>query len=271
MRPRPAQKSIYLLVFYFVISSLFLFLDSRGSLGGLHIVGQRVTTPLEERLYGGKTEVLGRFGGLGRLGKEEKNTQYLEERIAFLEGQIGQMGALREENERMRYLLGAGLSANWRFEPLRVFSIYADLVNVGGIGEIGGMRGKIVIATEGKGGIYVGRVEKVVGQQAEVFLPTKDGEKIPVRVRNRDTGEVRASGILVGRGEDMIIDQVLTGEVLEEGDLVLTAGDERGVPPELLIGYVARILPVTGAFQQAEMTQAIDYRKLQVIFVVTKF
>ena len=256
---------------YFVLAGFLLLLDFRGKLDSLHSFAQRVTTPIKESLFKAKTETLGRFGLLGRLGKEERNTEELQGRIFFLEGRVLEMGVLREENARMRYLLGAGLPANWQFAAFRVVSVYAD--SLYGHTDFVDPKDKILINTDQgtKGGIYVGRVEKVLGRQAEVFLPTKDGERIPVRVRDKDSGEAMASGILFGRGGRVFIDQVLTGETLREGDLVLTSGDEVR-PSELLIGMVFRILPISaGAFQQAEVVQALDYRKLQVIFLITRF
>ena len=270
---RPGKTSYIPLILYFILAGMLPFLDLGGNTRGWHSLAQRLTTPAEEKLFRLRAGGVGALTGIwGKTSKETgKRISELEIRNAFLEAQISQMGAMREENEHMRYLLGAGLPANWKFQPAKVSTAYADSIFVGEVGGGGEATGKIVISTEGKGGNFVGKVEKVVGSQAEVFLPTKDGSKIPVKVRDKDNGDLRASGILVGRGGRMILDQVLTGEVLKLDSLVVTSGDEH-MPGELLVGKVSKILPISsGAFQQAEVTQAIDYNKLNVVFVITKF
>ena len=269
MRSAGKRFIYYLSLSYFIFAGVILWGDSHGRLEKLHILAQKATTPVEERLFRAKTVTLGRFGDKRTSEEKDKRISELEVRSAQLEGQIAQFGALKEENERMRYLLGAGLPANWKFEPLRATQNYTDRLYTSA--ELQELQGKTVISTEGKDGIYVGRVEKIIGNQAEIFLPTKDGERMPVKVRDKDIGEARASGILVGRGGRMVLDQVLTGESLKSQDLVVTSGDESR-PNGLLIGRVGKILPVSaGAFQQAEVEQAIDYKQLDVVFVITKF
>lgn len=261
---------------YFVAGGLLLFGDLRGFLRPVHVFAQAITIPVESRFFRGKEETLGKLGSLGELG-EDKNQriQELEERNALLSSQIAQIGSLRTENEHMRNLLGSSLPSSWKFTPARFISLQIDRLYAEAPSQ--DITGKPVIWVNtpepGKTnyGVFLGRIEKIVGQRAEILLPTSSDSKVRVNVKDRDSGQKQAMGIVEGRGGRMILGQVLTGETLESGDIVVTAGDDN-IPPDLILGYIDKVLGVEkGTFVQAEMKKPVEYGRLEEIFIVNKF
>ncbi|MDO8503503.1 MAG: rod shape-determining protein MreC [bacterium] len=270
-----AQKRVsYFFILYLLFSMLLLLLDSKGSLSFLHKGAQAITSPFKSALFSGRLTVLSPFIVIGNSGKKEAEIEKLQQEKADALSQLSALTAAKEENERMRYLLGTTLPPSWHFAPLRVVGKIGDTLITAG--DLPAEAGEPVIATPGtesagrrRSGVFIGKVGGTVGREIKVILPTSTSSKIPVIVRAPD-GARRASGILVGKGESMRIEQVLSSETLSEGDLVLTSGE--GAPPELLIGYVSKILPQeASAWKSAEVKTAMDVEDLDFVFVITKF
>lgn len=266
------KSTSYLFIFYLVLSILLLLLDSQGALSFLHQGVQAVTTPLKSALFSARTTMLSPFVAISDWQNKEAEIEKLQQEKADVLSQLSTLTALKEENERMRYLLGTALPARWQFAPFRVVGKIGDIVLATGdlkpeIGE------PVIIASEvtpeTRSGVFIGRVGETVGRELKVILPTNTSSKIPVIVRAPD-GARQASGILEGRGGSMRLEQVLSSETLSEDDLVLTSGE--GAPPELLIGYVSKVLPQeASAWKSAEIRMAINVENLDFVFVITKY
>ncbi|MBI4033102.1 MAG: rod shape-determining protein MreC [Candidatus Blackburnbacteria bacterium] len=267
------QKRIsYLFVFYLLFSTILLFLDSRGSLSFLHQGAQALITPLKVSLTGVKKTFLSPFVAISDWKKKEAEIEKLRQEKADVLSQLSALEALREENGRMRYLLGTALPPSWQFAPLRVVGKVGDTLLATGDSKPEAREPVIIsaeVTPEKRSGVFVGKIDSVVGREIKIILPTAAVSKIPVIVRAKD-GERRASGILVGRGGNMRLEQVLSSETLFEEDLVLTSGE--GAPPELLIGYVSKVLPSeASAWKSAEVEMVVNVENLDFVFVVTKY
>lgn len=269
------SNSLYLFIFYFLFSSLIVFTDKRGFLAdppagraGFRGLVQGFTTPVESQLFRARVALFAPFSVFSSTSEKDKRIQELEKENAQLLAQVTALRAVEEENARARHLLGATLPSSWHFEPARVTSVFADRMFL--VSDAKPELGMPVITSEDKSGVLVGQVGEIVGKKAVVTLPTNEQLKIAVRVRDRETGERQGSGIVVGRGGKLLLEQVLTSEIVEEGDLAVTAGDEN-LPPELLVGYITRAWETKGAFKEAEVKMAIQPEKLDFVFLVTKF
>lgn len=274
---RPGAKSNFIpIVLYFAFGGLLFFLDSRGFLRPLHGLTQMLIVPVESGLFGAREGTLGKLGELGKWGEEkDKKIQELEERNASLSSLVAQIGSLQTENEHMRNLLGSTLPGTWNYTPAKLISLEVDSLYI--LSSWPDIEGKPAVWVEkqesGKTnyGIFLGKVKKTSGGKAEILLPTSSESKITVNVKNKDSGQKQAMGIVEGRGGRMILGQVLTGETLKSGDLVVTAGDEN-TPPDLLVGYIDKVLNVEkGTFAQAEMKKPVEYERLEELFVVNKY
>ncbi len=267
MQGAKSNTLYYLVFFYFLFSIFIFFLDSRGALEFLHRGAQVLTIPVRSWLYDSRVTLLSPLSVFSSGEQNKQRISELEGRVASLSAQLGREQALEEENAKMRRLLGTNLPPNWQFAPGRVVSTSSDIMAM--TSDYTPSVGVSVITSE-ENGILIGRVEKAVGKEVLVSLPTHISSKIPVIVRGQD-GNRRASGIVVGQGRTARLEQVLASESLEKGDLVLTSGDAN-LPPELLIGYVDKVnRSQASPWQEAGVKSAIDPSGLDYVFFVTKY
>lgn len=197
-----------------------------------------------------------------REGKNEEG----ERKIAVLEGQIA---TLKSENEAMRRLLGAKLPASWKFTPARVIGAPADDLQIDKGAQEGIKKGMAVVLDN----VLVGKISWVGEHFSRVLLPSSTNAKILGITRsatdNNGSGGIKARGLLIGHGGKISLERVLTQESPEEGDLVLTAGDE-DLPPDMVIGQVRKINKIEGQiYQEAEVKNLIEPKSLETVFVVT--
>lgn len=266
------RNTSYLFISYFLFSIFLFFLDSRGLLSLVHISVQTITSPFKSALFSARKTALAPFAAISNSEKKDAEIETLRQEKADMLSRLSFLTALKEENERMRYLLGTTLPASWQFSPLRVVGRIGDSLTTTSDLPLDADRPVIVsmdVAPEKRSGVFVGKTGQAVGAEVNIILPTNTQSKIPVIVRS-PSGARRASGLLVGRGGEIRLEQVLSSEALTERDLVLTSGE--GAPPELLIGFVDKVLPPdSSATRSAEVEAAINTENLDFVFVITKY
>ncbi len=269
----------YLTSFYFIFSFLLVFLESQNLLGFIHKVSQITTIPIRSILYQARVNVLSPLS-FNTIKEEIKQINTLKSKNADLESQILGLQSLKEENIQMRRLLDTGLPATWKFSPARVVTVYGDSVYLlsDTIPEVGtpviislDIENKISEQSVGLTGVYVGRVQNIVGNQIKVDLATNTVSKIPVITRSVVTRERQATGILKGRTGKVVLEQVLATENLQEGDLITTSGDA-GFPPDLLVGYVGKVLGNgSSTLKQSEVKLAFQPSIILYAFLISKY
>lgn len=266
------QKNNSIHLVFFVFAIILILLEKNSLLVFLHEFGQKIVSPVRTNLTHTANYAFGiiSFTSIGAM--QEKILQ-LEALNAQLYSEAAHVRALEEENKEARRLFGTNLPSSWKFSIGKVVWGLGDSLFV--TGEPKPDSGMPVIYTTNAGevpiGVYIGRVNAGVGGESEVILSTNPSSKIPVIVRDAKTRDRRASGILLGRGGVGILDQVLSGESLNVGDLVLTSGGA-GVPPELLVGFIDNVLDSKNtAVRQAEVKLAVEPKTLEYIFFVTKY
>ncbi|MBI2007290.1 MAG: rod shape-determining protein MreC [Candidatus Blackburnbacteria bacterium] len=260
------SNTFYLFIFYFLFSISIIYADRRGFLADLHRFAQGVTTPVGSQLFRARVALFAPFSGFSSENEKDKKIREMEAENAGLLAKLASLKGVEEENVRARHLLGATLPPSWHFEPARVVSVFADKMFL--TSDTVPSLGMPVITSGDKGGVFLGLVENVSGKKATVVLPTSESAKNTVLIRDGETGERHGAGILVGQGR-LTLEQVLASETINEGDIVVTSGE--GLPPELLVGYVTKVLEIKGAFQEAEVEPAVDPAKLDFVFLITRF
>lgn len=275
MRTTPGKT--YLLILYFLIAGVFLFLDSRHFLGFIHTAGQNISDPTRNQLTATKKNFKS-FFAWGETKNLEERIEKLNTEKAELISRLANYKAIEDENKQMRRLLGSGLPQNWKFTPAQIISRVGDAVFLtsntesGVLGTVVLVAGDTNVGKQGmKAGVYVGKTEGRVGNQIKTILATDTNSKIPVIVRDKNSFDQRASGILEGRGGKVVLGQVLSRETISEGDFVLTSG-EANFPGELLLGSITKVLTSSNsALQQADVRPALDINELNVVFYITKY
>lgn len=82
-----------------------------------------------------------------------------------------------------------------------------------------------------------------------------------------------ALGVVKGKGDGIVLENVVLSDKLQEGDLVITKGDVdgrgNGIPPELVVGKITSIdRRPSNLFQSAEVMGLIDITNLTTVFVL---
>lgn len=274
MRTSPGKT--YLLVIYFFIAGTFLFLDSRQLLSFIHTAGQKLSDPVRNQLTATKKNFKSFFAWGETKNLEEKIVKLNTENAVLLSA-LANYKATEDENKQMQRLLGSGLPQNWKFAPAQVISRVGDAVFLTSntepdLGTVVIVAGDANVSKQGmKSGVYVGKTEGRVGNQIKTILATDTNSKIPVIVRDKNSFDQRASGILEGRGGKVVLGQVLSRETISEGDFVLTLR-EANFPGELLLGSITKVLTSSNsALQQADVRPALDVNELNVVFYITKY
>lgn len=147
-------------------------------------------------------------------------------------------------------------------------------------GSLAGIRRNFpVILREG----VVGRIQSVTALQAVVQLMVDRRHRFPVLVeRSRekmmgrgDGGAVEMlaqdRGIVYGTGQDLRMTRIRMLADVQPGDRVITSGLGGVFPKGLLVGTVTKISRERHElFQTAEIRPAVDFRKIEGVFVVVK-
>lgn len=252
--------------FLLVFSSLLIFADKKSWLQSPKSIIQRPFIWAEERIFVGYQKVAGLFP-ISDWRRAETEIQRLEGELRQMAVAQNDLNSCREENERMRKLLGAPLPPKWKFLDAKVIGQVSGQMRINK-GEKEGVKKDSNIISEN---ILVGKVVSVGEHDSWVQLVSSPESKIPIvvkRSRPPAGGGVQARGLLLSERGNLRLDRVLQSEDIQKGDLVVTSG-EAGWLPDLLIGQVVEVLPKTPeVYQKAKVTPLVDYDKLRIVFIV---
>lgn len=252
---------------YLFLSLLVLLLDKRGVLDIFHRSSQVLIIPVNTQVYKLKKFLLLPVQTLTLKIDKDKKIEELEIQKADLLAEISRLQSIEAENSKLRRLLGANLPPNWRFEPARVISYSNDTLSV--LSNFTPEKGMAAIAGENKG-ILVGTYHETIGKEIKITTTKNKDTRVSVIVKNSSGNKV-ATGLSVGEGGKIVLDQVLASQNLGQGDTITTSGDGN-LPPDLLIGTVSKVIKLEGqALQKAEVSPAVDFDNLDYVFFVTKF
>lgn len=165
----------------------------------------------------------------------------LEQRLKNTSVDYAYLAELEAENKNLQTLLSQ-TPADIKAVGVAASIIKSDqaMVNKGSLDGIG--EGQIVVDPSG---VLVGRVRLVRPHVSLVERPVDSSARIAVKISRKPT-----AGILVGKGDKVILDGALQAESLEVGDVVVTSGSDGMYPPGLVVGTVAQIM-----HQPAEVTK----------------
>ena len=264
MQTLPRRISI---IIYLFLSFLILLLDKKGILDIFHRASQTLTIPATTRLYKLKNYLILPINNLTTKIDKDKKIQELETQNSDLIGQVARLQSIEAENLQLRRLLGSNLPPSWRFEPARVISYSSDTLSV--LSSYTPEKPLVAIVTAENKGILVGLYQETLGKEIKIASTSNSETKIQAVVKN-SSGVKVATGLVRGEGGKIVLDQVLSGEKINEGDNIFTSGE--GLPPDLLIGNVSKVIKLEGqALQKAEIAPAVNFDNLTYVFFVTKY
>jgi rod shape-determining protein MreC len=237
-----------------------------GTLGGFARRGLGWVQTGQHRLFAG----IGQFWSRWTTADLERENHRLEQKVARLREEKSRLIGVLQENARLRELLGfkkrhpeydlasaevvgRNVSSYFRVLTLKLRS-QADLE-----------AGMPVVVAQG----VVGQIHRTYGSFAEVVIVSDPRSRIDaVSQRNR------AHGIVEGLGHERSyraeIAYLRRRDRVREGDVMVTSGMGGVFPPELIIGTVERIESrERGLFQKATLQPAVDFSRLEEVFVMT--
>ena len=195
----------------------------------------------------------------------------LSRKVTSLELERQQLLEARQENERLRALLGMAESAPQRKHVGgKVVGVRLDpkglqILTIDRGADHGIARMMPVVTPQG----VVGRVHSVYGGSSDVLLLTDRNSSVAVRVdRSRARGNVRGTGST----DTCKLDYALRSEDMIEGDLLVTAGTDGVFPRGLPVGKVTNVKRTGfGLYQLAEVVPAVEVTHVEEVLILTSF
>lgn len=192
----------------------------------------------------------------------------LQKRVMHLESQNLSLEEARLENERLRQMLDFA-----RAQPAPM--VVAEVVGTGlapdflslriARGERDGIRkGMAVVTPTG----IVGKVQQVGEGYADVLLVTD--VKSAVAVEDQKT-RARATSRGAGENKRCHLEYAERSALIEDGDLLITAGTDGVFPKGLAVGRVTHLdRKKSGWYQSAEVEPSIDLATVEEVLVITQ-
>jgi rod shape-determining protein MreC len=237
-------------------------------------VGSVFMTPFQ-KIYNGVQDGVSRvWAGFTELDDVRKELSQTQKQLQKYESVAGEINELREENNRLRKLLG--LKQEIIFETIPASIISKDPDNwfrtiVISRGENDGIKENMpVIAYSGGQKAVVGKIVEVRGNVSRVLPIISPDIKIGVKLLDSNF-----PGLISGysaTSQKCIMDYISKAAQLKNGESIVVTSGQGGVfPPGLIIGVVEKsILLDSSAYQRAIVRPMIDFSVIEEVFVIKK-
>jgi rod shape-determining protein MreC len=199
---------------------------------------QALASPFQRVTSGAGSTGVGFFRYLGNLRNAAAENEGLKKRVEEMEIELRNARETKDENERLKGLLGLKDDGKYELVAARVIardpSLWFDTVTINR-GSSSGVELNMPVVTQG--GI-VGRVVATSPWTAQIMLITD--EKAAAGAVVGQLGESNALGSVKGLGEGGLVEmRYVSGlEKVETGDYVVTTGQDGIYPPGLNVGAV---------------------------------
>lgn len=230
-----------------------------GLLTGLTLDASYLPLVLVETVIGSIEQT---WNGYFYLVHVQEENEELRTEVARLEAEKKALAEVTFENQRLRYLLNFAERTNWPLMPVEV------------IGRVWSENSRMIIIDKGKSsGIRAGlpavTADGVIGQvylagitSSKIMLITDPQSGLDVMVQN-----TRDKGIMVG----LTVDYLPYTADVNVGDPIITSGMGRIYPKGLAVGSVDEVIkPPNDVFQQARIKPAVDFSKIEELFVILR-
>ncbi|MDT4955991.1 MAG: rod shape-determining protein MreC [Acidobacteriota bacterium] len=211
----------------------------------IRVWAQALVSPFQNAASGVGGAGAGFFQWLGNLRNAAAENVQLKQRVEQMEGELAQLRANRDENERLKALLDFKEKSQYQIVTARVISrdpsVWFDTVTINR-GSSSGLELNMPVVTPS--GI-VGRVITLSPWTAQIMLITDEHSGAGAVVGQ--LGQSNALGSVKGLGHNGLLEMghVSGLEVVNPGDYVLTTGQDSIYPPGLNVGEVVEVKPGT--------------------------
>lgn len=200
------------------------------------------------------------------VGKEKENRR-LQAQISNLEKETVEYLETKNENQRLRALLGLKTQ---RPDYIATADVFArDPTNWFQIlwiskGTKDGIAGNMIAVTPSGA---VGRTFRVLDNIASILLITDVNSSVAVRIQN-----TRTEGILQGRGGDKCYLKYIPQDIaVKIGERVLTSGLDGIYPEGIQVGYVTDVVKRDGElFQEIKVSTSQNLKAIEEVIILKR-
>jgi rod shape-determining protein MreC len=202
------------------------------------------------------------LSSLGRLAREN---EVLKRKITRLELEVKRLESLKEENQRLKRLLGFKKEYPLKTVPAKMIGASASnwqsaiLISRGS--KSGIERGMSVVTSGG----LVGQVIEVTQDAAKVLLITDPKSGVAIKIKR--TGE---EGVLKARiNGELYLKYIEKSARVRPGDKVYTSGLGGVFPRGILVGTVREVQqPRLSLYKKVEVKPAVNFSRLEEVLVI---
>jgi rod shape-determining protein MreC len=221
--------------------------------------------PIQESTYLFFRPVTRFFDNVGNYFGLAEKVRQLEVEKSKLTGEYSENINLKIENNALRKLLGIKLRDEYTTEPAKVIGHYVNdwqseiIINTGK--SDGVLEGMAVISDEG----LIGVVTLASDYTSQVRLLNDPRSTIGARILSS-----RKLGMIEGSKEKIIyLNYISSGEIVLQGDIVITSEFGEYIPPEILIGRIKKIGQFNDIYyRQVELEPFVDFNDLEYVLVI---
>ena len=236
--------------------------NARGS--ALEVAVLNTVSPVARGVETSRETVGGVFESLRLNQTLEEENQALREEVEMLRERLVKLLRVEEELARL-----SDLSQYARFET--EVNFVADVVYIDSsswfrtlvlyTGSQQARKNQPVVTEEG----MVGRIVVATESYAKVLLLNDRAASTSAMIER-----TRRRGLVHGRGDHLVLDNIPLLEDVAEGDLVMTAGIDGVFPRGIPIGRVTNVSPGSGLFHHIEVQPHVDIGRLDQVYVLTQ-
>jgi rod shape-determining protein MreC len=238
------KKSLSTFSILFIIAFIILFLERNHQLDWVRSFFSFINNPVRKQLWLGKQ-------GVVQLGQGNNEQQ---ERIRQLENELAVLTAesyqLKQDNTACQKLLESPLPAEWDFVLAHTMGIKDGIVTLDRGEKDGVKTGDTVLVDN----ILLGRVFTVTARtsQAELVFSKNIGFSVKT-LRSTALGKAEHDSHL----NILFMNEVLNEKNLQEGEVVVTTGDDGIFPPGIVVGKIDRINKVESEIYQNAIIKSL--------------
>jgi rod shape-determining protein MreC len=271
IRSRSNSATLLLLL---ALALALLGLDRLGHLEGAQDATQRGLGPVERLLTNVSQALSGFTTGLSRFSQLQSENEQLRAELEQLRLVSVQREEAEQENRQLRALLDFKRdNPNYTLlvaqivqrEPPAHVTGYDPSNLVEAIRIDQGQRDGVAIGMPVVTALgLAGRIAEVGENWAKVLLILDETSAVTALVQ-----QSRASGVVEGLGNRLILRYIPHNQSIEPGDIVLTAGLGGEFPKGLVVGTVDTIIRQdVNPYQEARVRSPIDFTQLEYVFVI---
>jgi rod shape-determining protein MreC len=251
MKSRRSLLPIFFL-FFFLALGIFAFsaTDAGKSVNGFF---EQVTLPIQKTV----------FSAFGQGQATAPDSQLRVENVK-LQLLIAKQKDLEKENDALRDQFKTTTPSAKQLVPAQVIGGKSDEVILDK-GSADGIKINSLLIIKDN---VIGRIVKVSVYRSVGELLTKDNTSFTAK-----TAKTSALGIIQGKGETLVLSNVVLADKLEKNDIVVTKGDidqnGGGFPPDLVVGKIVSVNKKDSElFQSAEVEPLVNFRRTETVFVM---